>query len=221
MRTSLGIALIFIFLASIGSAQSGADDRVWTAKSGKQVTAKLTSHDGAVVNLKCPDGSKRRIMESELSSVDRAYLIKYSRGKQIASVTLSRSEKLAIETEAIKASTDILLKELAVETARCLKSNPEQGSHGYIMYRSAHIDQIINSTTALVTYRWGLPGNISSRQVMLQGLDVTGLADDMTLSMQKEYIIDGTTSYDTASGSKRTVLIMRPYTQASTNAPPL
>lgn len=218
MRVLIVTAALF---ASFAFSETNAPARVWTAKDGKQVTASLSHCTKGVVVLF--DGSKKyEIREAALSDNDREYLKSFgfdpyyglseNRVKEVLAQEKERAEMearfnagVAAAAAARKAEVDAVVSKLMSH----ISNNPAQGKIGTIQTGMAHLDQILSEDAALITYKWGLTGQVSTRQVLLAGVKTSGLADDMDIPLPGKYVIDGTFSFDTAAGAKRTVLVMR------------
>ena len=219
-----------LFAACCAFSQTNDGTRVWTARDGKQITASLSHYANGLVILS--DGRKKyEIRESALSESDRDYLKTFDFDPYYGLSEKRVKEKLAEDKASADIDAQIKANAAAAEAEKNAKidavisklmshisDNPAQGMVGTIQTGKVHLDQIVAEDSALVTYKWGLTGQVAKRQVMLVGVRTSGFADDMDIALPGKYIIDGTVSFDTAMGAKRTVLVMRPVPKENNSA---
>lgn len=215
MRMTAAILHAVLFSRVLSTCAQDArledDWRVWRSHTGAAVTAVLSSVRSGVAVLRGSNATYTVQIQS-LTPEDVKHIYSfYADEKHGYDEHYPWAEKQAARREHIAQMAIQRQKELAdYLRALFLSSNPSQGDIGLI--HSAEIVQILTPTECLIQYS----REKEARTALLSGVSTTGLADDTPITLHGQYIIDGTHTFETAIGARRTVLVIRPYSSCAT-----
>ncbi len=189
--------------------------RVWRSHTGAAVTAVLSSVRSGVAVLR-GSNTTYTVQIQSLTPEDVKHIYSFYADENLgydehypwAEKQAARRSHLAqIQAEARAEALEIKLQSAAAESARrralCLSATPRQGDTGLI--ESARLIQSLGPRQGIITYTHGP----DTRTALLDGPSLEGIPDDTDITLKGTYKIDGTYTYETAIGARRTILIIR------------